>query len=334
MHTAPVFGKEILYLTRDDVIKTNLTMAECIDIMEKVYTEKGNDTVIFPPKCPMHPGKDQAITAMPGLLYGMKISGTKFISGFSSNYEKGLPYIHGLYMLMDIEMGIPLAVMDCVEITAIRTGAVTGLGARYMANKDSKTVLFCGAGVQGRMGLDAYMCELPALRKVYITDISKAAEERYVKEMGAKYPGLEIVPVTDLEAAVRDSDILNSCIPSSVNPELKVIYKEWLKPNVTIMPVDGGATYQQDVMARELFSRTYTDDISQLHYFQSIGEMVLAEKNPIELGAVVAGKAPGRLNHEERILTLFSGTGLADLGTAKYIYDNALAQGIGMTLPL
>ena len=330
----PVMEKEVLYLTRKDVEKVLPTMPDCIDLMEKVYIEKGNGTVIFPPKHPMNPAESCSISAMPGVLFGMQCAGTKVISGFPTNYEKGYTYVHGLYVLMDIHTGIPLSVMDCVALTGLRTGAVTGLAAKYMANKDSESVLLYGAGTQGRMGLDAYVAVLPNLKRVHITDRVKATEERYVQEMGAKYPGLEILPITDLEAAVRDSDIINSCIPSDLSPELQVIKKEWLKPNITNMPVDGGCAYKPDVMDSNIYARTYTDDVAQHQHFQSDHFCPMTSSTPIELGDVVTGKAPGRLSHDERILTVLWGTGLADLGTAKYIYDKAIQEGVGTIMPL
>jgi len=336
MALTPVKEKEILYLTRADVQKVNMTMAECIDVMEQVYREKGNGTIIFPPKHPMNIMEDGACTAMPAYLQGMNCAGTKVITGYAQNPPKGYAYIHGLYNLFDPETGIPVAVMDCIELTAIRTGAVTGLGAKYMANADSESVFFYGAGTQARMGLAGYMCVLPNINRVYVADISEAAIERYKADMEAMYPQIKVIPVhaDNLEEAVRDSDILNSCIPTTHSTDYQVIRKEWLKPNMTNMPVEAGLTYFPDVLDPALYACTVTDDLGQHLHFQEDGFMAMATTEPTELGDIVAGKKPGRQSHDERILTLLNGTGLADLGAAKFIYDKAIREGIGTILPL
>jgi len=274
---------------------------------------------------------------MPAMLREMNCAGTKFISGNPANPKNGYNYIHGLYIIDDMETGIPLTVMDCIELTAIRTGAVTGLSAKYMARQNSESVFFFGAGTQGRMGLDGYMCTLPNINRVYMSDISEAAIMRYKEQMEAKYPQIEVIPVNEknVEDAVRDSDIINSCIPSTDDPSVRFIKKEWLKPNVTCMPVDAGMAFFPDAMNKNLYARTYTDDVAQLnHYMDEENFMEEAERTPIELGEVITGKKPGRLNDDERILTLMMGTGLADLGAAKFIYDKALKEGIGTIMPL
>lgn len=329
-------GKELLYLSKEDVVKVGLPMSEIIDLMEYVYTEKGKKRTIMPCKMPMHPiegSMTQNLTAMPASILDRKVSGVKFIGGYSTNYAKGLDYIYGLQIVTDIDTGIPVAVMDCNWLTAMRTAAVTGFGARHLANKDSEVLTIIGCGAQGRNSVHALFCELDNIKKIYATDVVPASLERFVKEMTDAY-GVEVIPITDLEAAVRDSDIIVSCVPSDNTPDQKVLKKEWFKSNCTVFPVDLGVTFCDGSLTDEVFCKSYTDDHAQFLHFQEDGLMAELEKLPVEFGDMLVGKFPARENHEERIVSVPPGTGLADLITATVIYERALQMGIGTVLPL
>lgn len=329
-------GKELLYLSKKDVANVNLSMAEIIDLVEYVYTEKGKGNTIMPCKMPMHPipnSMTQNLTAMPACIFGRRTSGVKFIGGYSTNYAKGLDYIYGLQIVTDIDTGIPVAVMDCNWVTAMRTSAVTGLGARYLANKDSHVVCIIGCGAQGRNSVDALFCELKEIKKIYAMDVVPASLERFIKSVTDKY-NVEVVPITNLEDAIRDSDIVVSGVPSDNTPEQKVIPKGWLKSNATVFPVDLGVTFFEDAISDEVFDKSYTDDHEQFLHFQKDNFLVGLKKLPIEFGDMLTGKFPARENHEERIVSVPPGTGLADLITAHAVYERALELGIGTILPL
>ncbi len=149
---------QILYLSQTDVAAVGLTMAEIIDALEAAFREKGEGRVEMPPKPGIHPGEgDNFIHAMPAYIPAMKSAGVKWVSGFPENASRGLPYITGLLILNDVETGLPLAVMDCVWITAMRTGAATAVAARYLARPESSVVGILGlwrAGTHQRRGAE------------------------------------------------------------------------------------------------------------------------------------------------------------------------------------
>ena len=116
--------KQLLYLSQADVAEVGLTMAEIIESMEVMFRAKGEGQTEMPPKPGIHPGGgDNFIHAMPAYVPDLKSAGIKWVSGFPQNPQKGLPYISGLLIFNDVQTGLPLAVMDCVWITAKRTGA-------------------------------------------------------------------------------------------------------------------------------------------------------------------------------------------------------------------
>ncbi len=146
----------LLYLSKEDVIAAGVSMAEIIDLLEIAFKEKGKNQTEMPPKPGVHPGGgDNFIHAMPAYIPAMKAAGIKWVGGFPNNLKLGLPYITGLLILNDAETGLPVAVMDCVWLTGMRTGAATALSARYLARPDSKTLGILGCGVQGRTHLEA-----------------------------------------------------------------------------------------------------------------------------------------------------------------------------------
>ena len=148
----------VLYLSRSDVETVNLSMAEIIDGLDRMFVEKGEGKVEMPPKPGIHTQPDAFIHAMPAYIPSLESAGMKWVSGYPANQEKGLPYISGLLILNDPETGIPTCVMDCTWITAMRTGAATAVAAKYLARKDSSTVGIVACGVQGRGNLEALSC--------------------------------------------------------------------------------------------------------------------------------------------------------------------------------
>src|SRR5687767_1851901 len=111
----------LLYLSRADVESVGLSMAEIIDALEEMFRAKGRGEVEMPPKPGIHPLPDAFIHAMPAYLPQLGAAGLKWVSGYPQNQKRGLPYIHGLLVLNDPDTGVPLAVMDCTWITAMRT---------------------------------------------------------------------------------------------------------------------------------------------------------------------------------------------------------------------
>ena len=124
---------KILYLSRADVEHTNVSMSEVIDALAVAFREHGLGHTEMPPKPGIHTQPDAFIHAMPAYIPALHSAGLKWVGGYPTNQAKGLPYISGLLILNDDETGIPLAVMDCSWITAMRTGAASALSARSTA---------------------------------------------------------------------------------------------------------------------------------------------------------------------------------------------------------
>jgi len=320
----------MLYLSKKDVERVDLPMREIIDALDGAFKEKGLGKMEMPPKPGIHTMPDAFIHAMPAYIPSLGAAGIKWVGGYPENYKRNLPYITGLLVLNDPETGIPLSVMDCIWITAMRTGAATAVAAKYMGNMESSTVAILGCGVQGRTNLKALKIMMPELRDVKAYDISGDAVNRYAEEM-SKETGLSISIVGSPEEAVRDSDIIVTAGPILKEPN-PAIEDDWLKPGVFASPVDFDSYFKKS--AFEGCDKFVTDDRDQCLYYKSLGYFRHISEIHADLGEIAAGKKPGREKKDEKIICANLGLAMDDMATAIKIYKKAVDSSIGTWLEL
>lgn len=320
---------KLLYLSRADVESVDLDVSTIIDLLEKAFHEKGEGKVEMPPKPGIHTQQDAFIHAMPAYIPSLKSAGIKWVSGYPQNQERGLPYITGLLVLNDVETGIPYAVMDCVWITAYRTGAATALAAKYLARPESEVAGILACGVQGRTNLEA-LAAIFDIKLVYAYDINKDVQNRYVQEMSTKL-GIEIAGVSAPEEAVVDADLVVTSGPILKHPS-PTIMKGWMKPGGFGSAVDFDSYWHPQAMAE--MDKISTDDHSQFEYYASEGYFNQTPAPYADLGEIVVGKKAGRENKLERILAINLGLAIDDMAVAPEIYRRAIDRGIGTQLDL
>lgn len=321
---------EILYLSQAEVASVNLPMAEIIRSLETAFREKGEGKTEMPPKPGIHPGGgDNFIHAMPAYIPALKSAGIKWVSGFIENSKRDLPYITGLLILNDVETGLPLAVMDCVWITAMRTGAATALSARYLARPESSVVGILGCGVQGRTNLEALRVLFP-VKKVMAYDVDAGIAQRYAKEMEARF-GVEVVTVQKPREAVSGCDLVVTAGPILRKPH-QTIRAGWLGEGAFASLVDFDSYWHPDAMKQA--AKFCTDDTEQLLHYRQVGYFQDIPPIHADLGELVTGKKPGRQRAEERTMTANLGLAIDDMAVAPILYRRALEKGIGTKLPL
>ena len=320
---------KLLYLSRADVERVALPMSAIIAALEEMFREKGEGRVEMPPKPGIHPRPDAFIHAMPAWIPALGSAGMKWVSGFPGNQRRGLPYITGLLILNDPETGVPLAVMDCTWITAMRTGAATAVAAKHLARRDSASVGIVACGVQGRSNLEA-LAEVFELERVRAFDIRRDVAERFASDMSPKL-GLAIEVVDSARAAVEDLDLVVTSGPILKHPE-PVIEAGWLAPGSFASAVDFDS-YFQGAALREC-DRLVTDDLPQMEYYREVGYFRDTPPADSELGEILCGKKPGRRSADERTISMNLGIALDDMATAIRIHRRALELGIGSWLPL
>lgn len=326
-----------LYLTGAEVRATGLDMAMVLDTVEDTFRLHHQGQINMPSKVvlDMDERKRGRGNAMPAYVGGnYNIFGIKWISGFPRNpIQYNLPRGIGLLILNDAETGVPLVIMDCTQISALRTGAVTGVGARYLARPDSRTVAMIGAGVQARTQLEALKAVLPQLKEVRVYDLRPEASAAYAAEMRDRF-GLDVRAVPTAEQAVRGADVV---VTVTMGDE-PIVKDAWMKPGSFFSAV---GSYREEEDAVVLHSdQVVVDDYECVIHRGTpivalmVQQGLLKRESVSELGAVLCGHAPKRRTADERIFFSPIGMGSEDIAVGAKIYRRALEKGLGTKLSL
>jgi len=300
----------MLFLSDGDVAGL-LTMEETVDAVEEAFREYAEGRVVMPPRSTiMVPGYGGSISFMPSYLSGLDAQATKIISIYPGNRERGLPTTAAWLVVNDPATGEVKAFMEATYLTAMRTGAITGVAARYLAPEDASTVAVFGAGAQGRTQAWA-ACTVRAVERVYVYDVYPEARRRFAEEMTGKL-GVEVVAASSGEEACRDADIVLTATTSSV----PVISRGWLKDRVHVSAI--GAFYPD---WRELDTATVAESKLVIDDREGImleaGDVLI----PIREGAIteghiyaelkelVSGRKRGRTPEDG--ITVFKSVGIA-----------------------
>jgi len=323
-----------ILLKRSD-ISALLTLEECIVAVEEAFREYGLGRTSAPRVLGM-PAVDGGFHIKAALL-GLS-SGSYFAAKLNGNFfhnreHFAMPNIQGLLILSDARNGYPLAVMDSIEITILRTGAATAVAAKYLARRDSKVATICGCGNQGRVQLRALMKILP-LQHVFAFDVDGSQMKKFAAGLSREL-NVEIEPVSDLASAVRKSDVCVTCTPAGKF----FIHEDHVLPGTFVAAVGADNEEKQEIDPRLLASGKVVADISgqcaeigDLHHAIAGGLMNLNDVYA-ELGEIVAGRKPGRISPEEVIVFDSTGTALQDVAAAAVVYERALKQGAGARFP-
>lgn len=305
-------------------------MADIITAVEKVFLEKGAGRTEMPPKPGIHPGPpDSFIHAMPAYVPALKSAGIKWVSAFPENQSRNLPYITGLLVLNDADTGLPLAVMDCVWITGMRTGAATALAAMYLARPDSAIVGILGCGVQGRTNVEALACRFP-IEKVIAYDINRTAQADYATDISTRL-NVEVVKAESPREAVSGCDIVVTAGPILKKPHATIL-AGWLDQGAFASLVDFDAYWHADAMMEA--TKFCTDDTAQLNHYREMGYFQQIPAIHADLGELATGSKGGRDNDQERTMTANLGLAIEDMAVAPLIYRRAKEKKIGTWLPL
>jgi ornithine cyclodeaminase/alanine dehydrogenase len=305
-------------------------MAQVVEALEVAFREKGEGRVEMPPKPGIHPGGgDNFIHAMPAYIPALRSAGVKWVSGFPENHKRGLPYITGLMVYNDVDTGVPLAVMDCVWVTAMRTGAATAVAAKYLARPDASVVGVLGCGVQGRTNVEALDVLFP-LERVMAYDVSRSSAEAYKAEMELRF-GLQVVVVQDPQAAVTGCDLVVTAGPILKVPH-RTIQAGWLDAGAFASLVDFDSYWHPAAMKQA--DKFCTDDVPQLMHYQEVGYFQDIPGVHAGLGELVTSRKVGRETEDERTMTANLGLAMDDMAVAPLLYGGAVEKGVGTWLPL
>jgi ornithine cyclodeaminase len=328
---------EFLYLTQADVCATGVDMPMVVDAVEESFRLHHQGRTTLPHKVVLDMGERERGrgNAMPAYVGGdYDVFGIKWIAGFPQNpLLHGLPRATGFFILNDAWKGLPLAIMDCTLLSAMRTGAVTGVGAKYLARPDSESVAMIGTGVQARTQLEALKVALPGLKEVRAFDIRREAAEEYAAEMSEQLL-LEVRAVNSAEEAVREADVV---VTVTVADE-PIVKDAWMKAGSFFAAV--GSYQEEEFAVVQNSDRVVVDGLEHvLHRHTPVIALMVAqgmieEQEILELGAIVCGDAVGRQAPWERVFFSPIGMGTEDVCVCSRVYQLALEKGIGAKLKL
>ncbi|NLX75741.1 MAG: ornithine cyclodeaminase [Synergistaceae bacterium] len=361
---------EILFLNEEDMIKAGVTdMKRCVEVMEEAYELLGTgdylmggknanshgQMIVFPEKSdfPNMPlaGPDRRFMSMISYVGGrFNVCGEKWYGSNRENLEKGLPRSILLTILNDAKTGAPLTIQSANLLSAYRTGAIPGVGAKYLTRKGSKVLGLVAAGPIARTSFMGISEGYPNLEVVKIFDINKEASKALAKFIEETYPQYkEIIIVDSMEEAVRDSDIVNIAASGKVTPELK---EEWIKkgalvslPAAIILDKDFVINRSRVVVDNWKMYEAYRDELD--YPYTEIGSVTLdrylldwIEEGEItkdfitDLGDIVVDQSKGRKNDDEIIFFVMGGQPIYDVTWGYTCYEKAKELGLGQLLKL
>ena len=364
---------DLLYLNEDDMIAAGVKdMAGCVEAMEEMFKlmkvgdyrmggANGNShgcMVMFPesspfPEMPVD-GPDRRFMAMPAYLGGkFDMAGMKWYGSNAENKKKGLPRSILTLILNDKDTGAPLAFMSANILSAYRTGAVPGVGFKYFAKEDAKTIGIVGPGVMSKTALAAAMAVRPSIKIVKVKGRGQASLNKFIKHVEKNYPGVTVYAVDTIEEAVRDSDIISVSTSSPTgDPELyPYIAEEWIKPGA-IIESTAALRFDDDFVINR--ARTVTDNIKLYEAWEEemkpdayntipipavrVEDLIAQGKMKTEqiddLGDVLLGKIPVHRSEDEVVIYSVGGMPVEDIAWGSMVYRNALKKGIGKKLNL
>lgn len=366
---------DFLYLSEQDMIKAGvLDMAKCIPSMEEMFKllvagdyrmggDNGNEHGIrlsFP-KTSDVPGMplaepDKRMMAMPAYLGGKyKLYGCKTYGSNPHNKEYGQPRSILMMQLLDSITGAPMAYMSANLLSAMRTGAVCGLGAKWLANKDAHIVSIIGPGVMSRYTLDAFMVSRPNIDTIKIKGRGQENIERFIKFAQDKYPQIKDCVICDsFEEACRESDIIFYGTTNAAKFEDNPYVEEaWIKPGAVIIAAsallvktdflskedvklvaDNYAMYAGWGEGRELPTQKTVSTLLGMGFYDAVTEGKIARESITELGNIINGKEKSRDNKDQIMVYAVGGMSLEDVTWGYECYKNALENNIGVKLNL
>ena len=324
-----------LLLTKDDVVRV-LEMRECIDVVEKAFAELASGSAVLPLRIGITP-PDGVSLYMPAYLKQMGALACKVVTVYKNNpAQHKLPTTIGKVLLQNPATGEVICIMDGGYLTAVRTGAVSGVATKYLARTDKGQVAgILGAGVQAKMQLWA-MATTRELSRAYVYDVSADAASAFIREMGAKLK-LEIRAADSPAQIIAEADIICTATSSST----PLFDGSKVKPGTHINGI-GSHTPNARELDTAIIKRSKVVGDSLEACLKEAGDIMIPlaegaikqEHMHAELGEIVLGRKAARANPQE--ITLFKSNGLAiqDAAAAKLVYDRARQAGIGKDVEL
>jgi ornithine cyclodeaminase/alanine dehydrogenase-like protein (mu-crystallin family) len=328
-------SRQTLLIVGGADVRRALPMADCIEAVDRAMRALSGGGAVVPLRTVMSlPGGRRFFGAMPGYLQDPSGLGVKMITVFPDNPKLGLSSHIGVVVLFDSDTGLPLAVMDAAEVTAIRTAAASAVATRALARHNAGHLAILGTGEQAITHLEA----ISLVRKLHVVKVwgrTRENAELFAREQGARL-SLRVEVAASAEEAVKGADLICT-VTSSREP---VLNGAWVARGAHINLVGASQLFAReaddDVVAMSRFfvdSRTSARaEAGELKHAMDAG--LVSESHILgEIGEVLTGAVVGRLADHD--VTVYKSLGVAaqDMAAAHVIYERAVREGLGTRAP-
>ncbi|MGN0437560.1 MAG: ornithine cyclodeaminase [Lachnospiraceae bacterium] len=293
-------------LTFEDIINLNIDATSCFNWVSEMIQNKKNTQL--PPKISMHPNDGVFCNFMPSIIpdtvFG-SVGGIKIVN----RYPDRVPSLDSKLLLMDMDNGDFLALMDANWITAMRTGAVAVHSMKYLAKSDFNRISLLGLGNTARATIYILANVFPE-REFDIKLLKYKEQEKSFVDRFKDYDNLHFTFVDDMESLVKFSHVVISCVTYLEND---ICQDEYFDEGILVIPVHTRGFTNCDLF----FDKIYADDYGHVCHFKNFHQF----KYFAEMCDVVNGTAVGRENDRERILAYNIGLSIHDINYANHIYQ-------------
>lgn len=347
--TAPVIyfdpqrslAADFVFLDQNAVLAADvLNMRRAMDVIAETLALLEQGECRQPHKVVLRHGEDASCEEQ-GRINGLfayvggniRAMGMKWIASFPANRKLGLPRASAVIVLNDPETGLPLAIMDGTIISAMRTGAVTGLGARYLAPAGARQAGVIGAGVQSRTQILGLYTAVPELQQIAITNRCMEHSEEVADECRRRWK-IPAVAVESIDEALADADI--ALTVTTANEPL--MFARHIKPGALSIQLSG---HECEFELIRQCGKIVCDSWDVVKHRGIMTPALMYERGLLRdedihasLGEIVLGRKPGRENDRERIHLAHMGMGVDDVALAASVYRTAIKRGLGQRLDL
>jgi alanine dehydrogenase len=332
-----VTGQEIYltYLNGPDVERLALTDQEILDGVEAGLRAQGLGQTVIEPRVHLEP--DPAFRGHFNVLRGyvapLNLAGVKIVGDYIDNYKHGLPSEMALLNLFDPRTGMPVAILDAAAITDMRTGAVTAIGAKHLARKNSRILGHVGA--RGTAYWNVRLLDrLFQFAEIRVHSRRKESRDAFAAQL-SKDLGKPVLATEDWQSCVEGADIVVEA--SRLEKPTPLLKTEWIKPGALVVPY--GTMSAVELSLTDIMSKIVVDDWGQcrtgkLGALRAHIEAGKLTENTLhgELAEVVVGKKTGREREDETILFWHRGLSLSDIALGHAMLEKAKRMGIGQRL--
>lgn len=327
----------VLILSRRD-IELLVNMKETIEVMEMVFLKFHEGKAVCPRRSIISVAKHKGVVYyMPSYLSEPESLAIKIVTQYDKNLQKfGLPTILASILLNDPESGELLALMEGGCLTALRTGASSGVATKYLARKDSSVVGIIGTGIQAETQMLALFEVLRNVEKIKAFDLLPRRSKEFAKDISRKL-GLDVEIVKTNKECVESSDVLVVATTS----RFPVLDGNWLKSGTHINSIGVSGPEGRELDDATIKKARIIVDTKDGVLAES-GDLIIPLKKGIvsqeviyaELHEIVGGKKPGRTTEDQ--ITCWKAVGIAieDAAVAKLVYNKAKKEGIGKEIEI